>query len=550
MKKFASIFALVLVLFFLLGACASQEAEEPVAQEPAAEEQATEVPSKVGGHLMQLIALEPDTLDMQKTTFANSAAVVSKLTGGLLAKDYKGNLIPYLAESWESSADGLTWTFKLREGVKFHNGDPLTAKDWVYTFMRVKDPNFPATATAYNLESVENVEALDDYTLMIHLKEPFFWILDTLAIGSYQGVFSQRFIEETGDQYGLTVEGVIGVGPYIFKEWVQDEKIIIERNPDFNWGPEVCDGCNTGPYYIETIEFRIQPDQATQLATLEAGEAGIAAIPPQNLQVILDTGEYNLLVAPSQLIYYVIFNLSDPLMQNEALRQALNYSVDRDTYNQIIAGGIGIKMLGPIAQGTAGYWPEIEEYGLDYDPEKAREKFIEAGLTYGEDGLLYKDDELFELTFSTISVDSAIKAAELLQNMWLDVGLTVNITSEEFGLYNQNLSAGNYVFGVTGTSYPNADILYLTFHTGNSSTMATFASFPELDEILDKTRTETDPVKQQEYVRQAQLFIVEHALMLPTISINDNLAVSKDIEGVVTNSNGVFLQDAYFTNLE
>lgn len=274
----SAIFGTLLLGLALTGCAPQASGESPASTEAVAATEAiaaTQAPAaagpKVGGNLVYGLWANPDTLDTQKTNFGVMDAVMSRVGASLVAMDVNGKIIPYLAESWETSSDGLTWTFHLKQGVKFHNGDPVTAQDWVYTIQRMQDPA-TTSPTAGMVEPITNVEAVDDNTLVMTLDKPFYPILDTLALSSYLGVLSKAAIDAAGTDYGTGEGGVVGAGPYRFKEWVQDEKIIIQRNPDFTWGPVYYEGCNTGPYYIDTIEFRIIPDYATSLAALDSGD--------------------------------------------------------------------------------------------------------------------------------------------------------------------------------------------------------------------------------------------------------------------------------------
>ncbi len=196
-KKLFTLCAALLALALLASACA------PTATEPAAPPAATtapqespteaaptsaptEVPSLVGGTLVYTLSFEPDSLDPQKTQMGDAFTVNSFMNSSLVPKDAQGNIVPYLATSWDISPDGITYTFHLRQDVKFHNGDPMTAADVVWTYVRQNAPE-TASPNAY-LTTVDTVQALDDYTVQFTLKNPNYYFLDLLPLDGYLGI--------------------------------------------------------------------------------------------------------------------------------------------------------------------------------------------------------------------------------------------------------------------------------------------------------------------------------------------------------------------------
>lgn len=504
--------------------------------------------SKVGGTLVLASTEEPDTLDVQKSSFAITDMVGQFIGVALVSKDTKGNYIPYMAESWETSEDGLTWTFHLRQDVKFHNGDLVTAKDWVYTFNRAKDPNFVSPVTAQMLAPVTSIEAKDDYTLLITLNEPYYYFLDNLTDSGYMGVISQRAVEEAGDKYGTTEGGAVGAGPYMFKEWVQDEKIVLTRNPDYNWGPVNFEGANTGAYSIENIEFRIMPDYATILAGLESGEISYASLTPKDVAGIESTGLYNILSNLATGLNYLEFNLSKPPFDDLNVRKAFSYAIDRETIVQVVLSGEGQKALTPLSPGMPGYSADIEQYAYDYDPAKAKEAFEAAGYTYNADNMLEKDGQPFEVTLDCTSDETTLKMAQILVSQFETVGVKATIQSSEWGALAEKLTAGDYNVTVMGYSYSSPDILTIVFNS--KSGWWSKINDPEFDTLLQLTRTEMDPIKNQAAIDAAQKYEVEHSYMLPMANPISFAAIDKNITGhQYYPLLGLLLQNAYFTNL-
>jgi peptide/nickel transport system substrate-binding protein len=571
MKRFEKVFALVLAVVFaigLLAGCATPTATEaaPVTTEAAAA--ATSVPptavpptavpptaaptaiNKIGGNLVYISTEEPDTLDIQTSVMSIADGITSLMMDTLVAKDVNGQYVPSTAESWTISPDGLTWTFKIRQDVKFHNGDPMTANDWAWTFNRALDPNFAAPGTAPSLASVASVVATDDTTLVITLKQANYYFLDSLSINGYMGVYDKLAVEAAGAKYGLSEVGMVGTGPYKFKQWVQDESITIERNPDYNWGPVQFEGCSTGPYNIETITFRVVPDIATVTAAMIAGEVSYSSIQPQDVQTITDTGLYNILSGPVPGYLYLLINASKAPTDNVHFRRALAYAVNRDEVLQVVGLNQGVKILGPLSPVMIGYDPIQETYGLDYNPDKAKEEFGLAGYTYGSDGMLIgPDGQPFEIDFFTTSDEQGSKSAQVVQAQFAAVGLKANIQQLEWGTLAAQMTAGDFSISYMGVGYPSADLLYLTYHSPGAA-LWTFANDPDMDALLEKIRSETDATAQQAAVNAAAKYIVENGYMVPWYSPNSFSALDKNITDYEFSPIlGVLFQNAYFTNL-
>jgi peptide/nickel transport system substrate-binding protein len=367
-KKFIVLCAVLMAIVMLATACAptaTQVATQAPAEATAPENTPvppagtteptaapTEPPSLVGGTVIMAFPFEPDSLDIQK---ANTAAYVCAFVhSSLVAKDTEGNFVPYMAESWDLSEDGLTYTFHLKQGPKFQNGDPVTAQDWVWSFQRAVDPETVSPLTGPVVAKFESFEAVDDYTLKIVLKEPYYYLLDNLQYEGIMGVLSQRAVAEYGDDYA---RNPLGAGPFIFKEWVTGDHITLERNPDFTWGPSYTNG---NPPNIQTLIFRIIPESSTIVAGLEAGEiqwAGNGYLPPVDVNNLESTGEFDVLRFPAMaLMPYVNLNLSKPPFDDIRVRQALNMAVNLQAIIDIVVPDSGATPgYGPLPPSAEGY---------------------------------------------------------------------------------------------------------------------------------------------------------------------------------------------------
>ncbi|MHB9005152.1 MAG: ABC transporter substrate-binding protein, partial [Coriobacteriia bacterium] len=578
MKRFLIVlFSLLIVATMVLTACAPT-AEEPVATEeaPAEEVAATEAPAeevapteapateevapteapvveegpKVGGTYVLTSQEQPDTLDIQKSGFAITSGVLGWLGGSLLAKDMEGNYIPYLAESWDISEDGLTYTFHLRDDVKFHNGDPLTAHDWVYTFDRATADDFVSPVTADQLAAMSGWEAVDDYTLVITLDQPFFAILNTFTYGDYLAPYSQRAVEEAGEDYGWS--SVVSVGPYKFVEWVSDEKIVLTRNEDYTWGYEPYEGANTGAYYLENVEYRILPDYTTQLAAFQAGEITAFGIQSKDLPEFEGNPNFQLLTDLNTGFYYITWNEEQWPFDDVLVRQAFSLAVDKQTIVDVVANGYGVPVDGPLSPSMIGYCPETEGTGYKYDLEAAKTKLEEAGFVMNDaTGIYEKDGKPLAFTFKSLTPETYAKYSQILIEMWREMGADVAIEQFDWPTASPQYTDGDFVMGTLHIGWPEADILYMMFHsTSIGGLNFTRVASPELDALLESTRTSTDPAERQQAVCDTVAWLIDDASVLPLYAGQWFTALQSNLVGSSYSPfTGLNLMDAYFNDL-
>ena len=483
MKRLFLVFAALLVLV-LAAACV------PVAS-PAMEE-ATGADSMMGGTLRIALPSDVTSLDLHKTSRGDDALVVGQwFNATLVTQNADGEYIPYLAESWEFSDDGLMWTFHLRDDVMFHNGDPVTAHDFVWTYERALDPDLASPGTGRRLNGM-TFEAPDDYTLVFNFPAPAISLLQFVNWG-YMAPMSQRAVEELGAEYELNP---VGTGPYKVVEVRPGEGVAMERWDDYNWGPEFFDGANTGPYNFDRIEFSILPEEATRIAALESGDIDYVNGISNPLDVaILEAAGVTVQQAPFGQVRMIYIQNHVPPFDDALVRQALNYAVNRQEITQIVTDGADQISRGPISPGMLGYDPAIEEQcGYHFDLDRAKELMQEAGYTYGDDGMLITPDgEPFSLTLIGEPVDSGTAYMEVLQSMWRELGLDITLESTEPSILYPRLTERDYQMGYGRrggwTSY---DYLYAIYHSSTGrdlpGSMRSAVNDPTTDAFLEKNR--------------------------------------------------------------
>lgn len=504
MKTVRWIVLFVMVAGLLLAGCqpqASQQEESSAADTP-----------KVGGTLVWYLPNEPDSLDWHKAALMASYSVDFYLSAALMMPDENNIPQPYLAESYTVSDDGLVYEFKLRSGVRFHDGTPLTAQDYAWTFNRALAPETASPVAAGYLGPVSSVEAVDDLTLRITLTEPFAPLLFNLSDPGYTGPMPQAAVESMGDE--AFARAPIGVGPYIFKEYVTGDHITLTRNPDYTWGPEVLG--NTGPYYIETLQYRIIPEYSTMISGMEAGDLSYASILPKDKPTFVDAGNFTLFEQTFKgMGPYLTMNVSQPPFDDLKVRQAFNLAMDRQAMIDTLMLGQASIQYGPLSSSQMGYWAGASEVGYGFDLERAKALMQEAGYTYNADGKLEKDGQPFELTLTVCPIDdNSIKVAEISQQQLSELGVDVTIEQLDCGVVVQKIFEGDYQLCVISITAPEADILYFQFHSSGGLNLG-HTNDPELDALLTQSRQTLDPAARQEVLNQIQRMIIEKAYTIP-----------------------------------
>jgi peptide/nickel transport system substrate-binding protein len=544
----SNLFAGLLIIALFLSACSSatQPATTPTAVVPTAlidstkpiAPTATTAPAaptdtaastqdpRIGGTAGFSVATDPDTLDIQKSSSGVTAAIMDLVGGSLLSKDPQtGALIPYLAKSWTVSEDGKTITFTLKDGVKFHDGTPLTADDYAWTLNRAIDPQTASPVSGTMLQGMTDAKALDPQTLQLTLSQPNYYILDGLALGGYLAPYSKAYAEKNGDDY--LARNPMSVGPYIFKEWRTGESITLERNPDFTWGPDYA----PGPRFVQTLVFKIIPDQATDVAALEAGETVTTGVPQSEISRFEDPAKFTIYHTMGQTLYpALVFNLNKDPWKDIKIRQALSYAIDRQSIVDVFLQGQGEISYGPLPPSIPGYTKDVESF-YHFDSAKALSTFAEAGYTPDAKGALSKDGVPLTIKLLTPSYDFILPGLALVKDQLKTIGIEVTIESLDPTLVDTTATQGDYDLLVTGYNYNTADILYFFFHSSMIGAGTNYTvSDPTLDKMLDESRTNMDPTQHDKIVHDIQMYIMDNAYWVTLVNSIGNQVVSTNVQ--------------------
>lgn len=392
---------------------------------------------------------DPTNIDPRFGTDVNSMRVYQLVGSGLLKKDPKLNLIPDLAERWENP-DSQTYIFYLRQGVKFHDGTELTAEDVKYTFETILDPalNSPKAA-AY--KKVQSIDILDPYTIKFTLTETFAPFLIEMT----QQIVPKKATEEQRDK--KFTDRLIGTGPFKLAEWKHDERVVFEANPDYFGGAPK----------VKKIVFKIIPDGTVRFLELKQGGVDLVqnALSPDIVPIAEKTEGLKVLAQDSVVIYYLGFNLEDPILKNVKVRQAIAYALDRQAIIDNLLKGQASLATGLLSPANWAYEPDVQKY--PYDPEKANALLDEAGYPVPADD---SSKPRFKIVYKTSTDPLRIRTGEVFQEQLKQVGIEITeIQSYEWAKFYEDIKTGNFqIFTLQWVGISEPDIFHSLYH----STMA------------------------------------------------------------------------------
>ncbi|WP_298431714.1 peptide-binding protein [Geobacter sp.] len=433
---------------------------------------------------------EPSTLIPVLASDSPSHEVAGWVYNGLVKYDKDLKLVGDLARSWDVSPDGLTITFHLRKGVKWHDGADFTSRDVLYTYRVTIDPRTP-TAYAEDFKQVKKAEAPDPYTFRVFYDKPF-----APALASWgMNILPAHLLEGKDITRSELARSPVGTGPYRFKEWVAGQKIVLESFHDYFEGRP----------YIDRYIYRIIPDSATMYLELKAGGIDMMGLSPVQFARQTDTPEFRARFAkyryPSFTYTYLGYNLKNPLFADRRVRQAITSAISKDEIVHGVLLGLGQAAHGPYKPGTWAYNPNVKDFG--YDPARARTLLAEAGWRgTGPDGILEKDGRRFSFTILTNQGnDQRIKTAQIIQRRLRTVGIEVKIRVLEWASFLTNfIDKRNFEAVILAWTIPqDPDIFDIWDSSKTGPKELNFISYsnPEVDRLLEEGRRTFDQEKRR-----------------------------------------------------
>ena len=558
MKKFVAV-AVAGCMAASLAACGSTASTSSAAAsestEGATAEAAAETTATGSGFTVQL-GPNPETLDPALNSAVDGANTIITIFEPLLLIDENNDVIPGQAESYEVSEDGLTWTFHMRDGLKWSDGSDLTAKDFEYSFKRMADPNTAAPyaetavgmiagfdeaqgnpdpetgepTTDPNPDALQVVASEDGKTLTVTLSYPCSYF-DKLAAFAALSPVQEATVEANGDGWCTSPDTFVCNGPYMITDWTPSERIVLSKNPNY------VGGWDSSKIVSDNITLLLLEDSSASYAAYNSGEAQLVKdVPTDEIPSLTKAEDGGDFYVDSILgTYYISLNDQREPFTDVRVRKALSLAIDREYVADVIMQGTyspAYNMVGPgivdaeegtmfidNANGGEGY------IGEDYeaDLEEAKSLLAEAGYPNGEG--------FPTITYSANDAGYHIPVAEYLQQAWSELGITMNIDKVDWASFLPLRRAGDYDISRNGwvMDYNDASNMLELFTTGNGNNDGKYSN-PEFDAAIEASKV-ADKTVHYEQLHKAEDILMEDMGCIPVAYYNDFWLQSPSLKG-------------------
>jgi oligopeptide transport system substrate-binding protein len=438
--------------------------------------------------------------------------------------------MPGIAERWELSPDGLTYTFHLRK-ANWSDGRPVTAHDFAWSWFRVLDPKTTARYAnlLYYVKNAERffkrevtdpdsvgIRAVDDSTLVVTLENPTPYWLELTAFYTYAPV-PRWAVEAHGARWSRPEHTVVN-GPFRMTSWKPNSRFVLEKNPTY-WDAANVRLDGVVAYAIDDLNTSLNLYRA---GTTDWNPSGY--LPAQYLPYVKDMADFR--SSPYLNVYFYSFNVTDPVMKNKWLRKALGYAIDREAICRQLFKGMRIPWGNFVAQGFDGY-PYAA--GLRFDPDYARECLAKAGYPGGQG--LPKISVLFNTS------EDHRKLAEIVQAMWKEhLGVTAELENQEWGSYLRNTTALQYQVARRGWigDYADPHTFLSIMRTGDGNNRTGYSN-PTLDSLMAHSATIQDPVRRYEVLAQVEAIILDDCPVIPIYNYTLTELIKPYVKGIEAN---------------
>ncbi len=496
---------------------------------PTAAPAAAAAPATRGQVVYSVVGTDVRILNPILQSDTVSGAITDRLFEPLVNTDpTSGSIIGTLAEKWDVSSDGLSYTFHLRDGVKFHDGQPLTAEDAKFTLDVLKTDKVKTTRTS-NVEKIKQTEAVDPKTLQVTLSESYCPFLNDLtALGILPKHLLGNSANLNEDPFNLKP---IGSGPFQFVEWVKDDHVTVKAFDDY-WGGKP--GCE---------RFILKPlkDRAAQMAQLKTGEVDLAGLDPSEIKEVEGVPSLQIYKYYALGLTYLAYNTRLPGLDEVPVRQALNHALDRKSLINDVLLGEARTMTSDIPQDSWAYSAGIKDY--DFNPDKARSLLDGAGWTMGPGGVRVKNGQPLKFTMWTNSGAKVREAVvTVAQQQFKEIGVDSEIQLQDFASMINRINKLEFDMFVSGFVFGADPDNYDLWHSSRKPDPATGKegfnrsgfSTPELDKAIEAARTVPgcSQATRKDLYAQIQNMVAEGAGWNFLFQERTSVAANKKISGI------------------
>ena len=452
------------------------------------------------------------TLDPSRVLDGESAKVCDMIYDTLVQyRDDTTDIEPALAETWHGSADGLTWIFRLRQGIQFHDGTPFTADAVVFSLNR---PN--ALSGSIYEEFISQIVAIDAFTVQIELKSPYAPFLSTMA-GTEFSIVSPAAVAHFAEDFG---NNPVGTGPFKFVQWDRNDQIVLEAN-DAHWAGEPA---------LDRLIFRSIPNNSVRLMELQAGNIHAMEFPnPDDIPLIQGNSGLELLSQLSLNVGYLAMNMEKPPFDDLRVRLAINHAINKTVIVEQLYQGLAIPAKGPIPPTLWSYDDSIEDYA--YDPELAKQLLAEAGYPNGF------ETTLWALPVPRPYIPDGHALAEVLQAELRNIGIEASIVTDDWRPYLERTETGEHDMAMLGWiagGDPDNFFYYLLSKTTAEKPALNIAFYrsDEMQDVLERARTSVFRDERVQLYQQAQAIFHRDAPWVPLAHAQRLLVIDRKVQNL------------------
>ena len=483
-------------------------------------------PAKSGGTLTFAVGSDAGCVDPQQVASNDTIYSVRQLVDSLTDQDPEtGEIVPWLAKSWDISPDATAFTFHLRSGVTFSDGSKLTAQVVKDNFDAVPKLGALGTLAEGYLSGVTSTTVVDPLTVKVTFKQPNAQFLQATSTHSL-GIESSASVKQSPQQ--KCSQGVVGSGPFTLKQYVQNQSITLGRRTGYAWGSSLWH--KSGEAYLDKVVFKVVPEAGVRAGSLQSGQVNAISSVGKANEAALKGGQVTLQRrANPGVVFGLAFNNARPALQDARVRQAIGFAIDRGQ----IADTVFPTGTQPATSVLAHTTPDYADLSSDLttDAAKAKSLLEAAGWKTGGDGIRTKDGKKLNLTVDWIPNSATNQPAlELIQQQLKAVGVGLTLKQLQVTQLAPTLQSGDYDAAWGNITRADPDILRNSF----STKLANFYRVPvtELDSALTGQAATTDATKHKQLVQQSQQLIVRNAYYAPVVELQTQIGVSNKVHGL------------------